>query len=94
MRSGTYGADDGGAEGTVVVGPDGSDVEVDGGVEPVVEVVVDGGATGAEMAGGVVVGDGKVVVVDPDAGTVVVGAAVDVGLSGEVHPAGGVADPD
>ena len=76
-----------------MVGPDGSDVEVDGRVELVVEVVVDGGATGAEPVGGVVVGDGKVVV-DPDAGTVVVGAAVDVGLSGEVHPAGGVADPD
>jgi hypothetical protein len=70
----------------VLVGSEGSEV-VDGGDD----VVVDGGVTVDEVAGGVVV-DGGEVVVDP-VGAVDVVVVADVGLSGEVHPVGGAVEP-
>jgi hypothetical protein len=75
----------------VLVGSEGSEL-VDGGDDVVVEVVDDAGVTVDEVAGGVVLDDGEVVD-DPVTSAVDVVVVADVGLSGDVHPAGGAVAP-
>jgi hypothetical protein len=74
------------------VGSAGSELEVDGSGDVVVEVVVDEGVTVDEVGGGVAV-DGGEVVADAVNGAGDVVVVVDVGLSGDVHPTGGAVAP-
>jgi hypothetical protein len=59
----------------------------------VVEVVLDDGVPAEGEVGGVVVLVGDVVA-DAEIVLVVVEVVAEVGLSGEVHPVGGVSEPD
>ena len=74
------------------MGSAGSELEVDGSGDVVVEVVVDEGVTVDEVGGGVAV-DGGEVVADAVNGAGDVVVVVDVGLSGDVHPTGGAVAP-
>jgi len=77
--------------GGVVVGPAGSDVGLDRGGEFVVDVASDWLVVDGAVVGGTVVEVPELGTVD--CGTEAGGTVVAVGLSGEVHPAGGADEP-